>query len=117
MDFEFSFKYTEQDILRMEVSPNERIKGDLNLLSEWLISDVSIGTTTLPKVKEVLEGSGTKKAKLWGNAFIAMVKKDYTTIKWAVLHKNTYCKLPTEMLYAILKIWVKEFEKDWKKRN
>ena len=117
MDFEYVFKYTEQNSLRMEVIPNEKIKGDLSILTDWLHSDVSIGTTELPKVKEVLESKGNKKAKIWGNAFIAKVNKKYTKIKWSVLKLPTYCKLPTEMLYEILQIWVKELKKDRENRN
>ena len=118
-----NFRYHIENIggyIDLIVEPNEMTSGYINNVGGWLLCDVQgCGEDYLPKVKSVLEGE-VEEEIFWGNAYKAVVHKDYTKISYDYEEDNpemVLCTLPTEMLYEILKIWAKAREEHYKDKN
>lgn len=102
------------------VEPNEMTTGYIDNVGGWLLCDVQgCGEDYLPKVKNILDGK-VEEEVFWGNAYKAIVRKDYTKISYDYEEDNPKmvpCTLPTEMLYEILQIWTKACEEQRAKEN
>ena len=113
MELEYSIKCSGAGFLDIEIKPNKSITGYLPNISGWLSSDVqNLAGYLLPKIKQILDGE-IKEENFDGNAYEAIVSKEYTTISYIFEYCNPKmvpCTLPTEMLYEILKVWTKAYE-------
>lgn len=117
------FKYHIEKVgksIDLVVEPNEMTSGYINNVGGWLFCDVhSHAKEYIPQVKNVLEGK-VEEEVFWGNAYKAVVRKDFTKISYDYEEDNPEmvpCTLPTEMLYEILEIWIKAYEEHRAKEN
>ena len=117
------FKYHIENIggsIDLIVEQNEMTSGYINNVGGWLFCDVrGHAKEYLPQIKSVIEGL-TEEQIYWGNAYKAVVHKDFTKISYDYEEDNPEmvpCTLPTEMLYEILKIWIKACEEQDKDEN
>lgn len=105
------------------------IKSDLlteeqaEMIEVWLISDVIFPERTLKEISLALNSQDDiKPICVGGNAFWCDVGKEYTWITYQYEDdfdegKCPYkpCKIPTKLVYEIVKVWSEEREK-WKKK-
>ncbi len=121
MDFEYEFEEIG-GILEINIKECENITGYVHNIGGWLSSDVQgCGEDYLPRIKEILNSDNPYEEELfWGNAYKALVHKDYTTISYDFEEDNPEmvpCILPTKMLCEILEIWIKAKEEHRAKKE
>ena len=107
--------------MNLQIRENDSISGYLPNISGWLSSDVqNMGESYfLPIFNKVLNEISEEEI-IAGNAYETIIHKDYTTISYDFEYCNPKmvpCTLPTEMLYEILKIWIKAYEEHRNKQN
>lgn len=107
MDFKYSFKDRGIFGLRMEIVPNEYIKGNIIMINSWLEGDIHKSDTIYNYMKSFMENPEMKEANFGGNSCDVFANREYATIQWE-WHDQVpdSCTLPTQMLYEILQIWV-----------
>ena len=91
----------------------EEVKGDKETLTGWLNTDIGGYQKTLEYIDDVLSGKNEEDI-LWGNAYKAYVKKDFTEIHFNFeedVPTVMPCTVPTKLLREIVKAWLDEHEK------
>ena len=91
----------------------EEVKGDKETLTGWLNTDIGGYQKTLEYIDDVLSGKNEEDF-LWGNAYKAYVRKDFTEIHFNFEDDDPTirpCIVPTRLLREIVKAWLDEFEK------
>ncbi len=120
-----NFNYNFEEIggfLEINIEKCENITGYVHNIGGWLLSDVQcFGSRYLSRIQEILNSDNPDEEELfWGNAYKALVHKDYTTISYDFEEDNPEmvpCTLPTKMLCEILEIWIKAKEEHIAKKE
>ncbi len=89
------------------------ILGDKFTLTDWLYTDIGDYRKTLEYIDDVLNEKNDGDL-LWGNAYKAYVKKDFTEIHFIFEEDNHAigpCTVPTKLLREIVEAWLDEYEK------
>ena len=111
---EHKWKFRSRDYyLDMIFDDVEEVKGDKETLTGWLNTDIIGYQKTLEYIDDVLSGKNEEDF-LWGNAYKAYVKKDFTEIHFIFEEDNHAigpCTVPTKLLREIVKAWLDEHEK------
>ena len=114
MEFEYNLKLSKSGFLHIEIKPNGNMTGYIPNISGWLSSDVqNMGKTYFLPIFEKVIGGVSEEEVIAGNAYEAVIRKDYTTISYNFEYCNSKmvpCTLPTQMLYEILEIWIKAYD-------
>ena len=112
MKYKWNFRFHE-DYFVMVFDDVEEVKGDKTTLTGWLYTDIGDYYKTLEYIDDVLSGKNEEDF-LWGNAYKAYVKKDFTEIHFNFEDDDSTirpCIVPTRLLCEIVKAWLDEFEK------
>ena len=91
----------------------EEGKCDKTTLTGWLYTDIGDYYKTLEQIDDVLSGKNEEDF-LWGNAYKAYVKKDFTEIHFNFeedVPTVKPCTVTTKLLREIVKAWLDEHEK------
>ena len=111
---EHKWKFRSRDYyLDMIFDDVEEVKGDKETLTGWLNTDIIGYQKTLEYIDDVLSGKNEEDF-LWGNAYKAYVKKDFTEIHFNFeedVPTVMPCTVPTKLLREIVKAWLDEHEK------
>ena len=111
---EHKWKFRSRDYyLDMIFDDVEEVKGDKETLTGWLNTDIGGYQKTLEYIDDVLSGKNEEDF-LWGNAYKAYVRKDFTEIHFIFEEDNHAigpCTVPTKLLREIVKAWLDEHEK------
>ena len=112
MERKWKFHFHE-DYFVMVFDDAEEVKGDKATLTGWLYVDVGDYRKTLEYIDDVLSGKNEEDF-LWGNAYKAYVRKDFTEIHFNFeedVPTVMPCTVPTKLLREIVKAWLDEHEK------
>ena len=111
---EHKWKFRSRDYyLDMIFDDVEEVKGDKETLTGWLNTDIGGYQKTLEYIDDVLSGKNEEDF-LWGNAYKAYVRKDFTEIHFNFeedVPTVMPCTVPTKLLREIVKAWLDEHEK------
>ena len=111
---EHKWKFRSRDYyLDMIFDDVEEVKGDKETLTGWLNTDIIGYQKTLEYIDDVLSGKNEEDF-LWGNAYKAYVRKDFTEIHFNFeedVPTVMPCTVPTKLLREIVKAWLDEHEK------
>ena len=112
MERKWKFHFHE-DYFVMVFDDAEEVKGDKATLTGWLYVDVRDYRKTLEYIDDVISRKNEEDF-LWGNAYKAYVRKDFTEIHFNFEEDTPSvkpCTVPTKLLREIVKAWLDEHEK------
>ena len=121
----FEYEMNSDEILcKMKIKSDELTDAQSFVIESWLTDDVIAPNDVLKEFEKAINSEGVFiPSSIGGNGFWREVGKEYTLITFQYEHcfadgKCPFkpCKVPTKLLYEILKVWAIEYEK-WKKEK
>lgn len=124
MLFEYKMNSTE-DLCKMKIISDRLLDAECLVIESWLTDDVITPNDVIEEFEKAINRKEDFTPNcIGGNVFWREVGREYTLITYQYEEyykdgKSPFkpCKVPTKLLYEILKVWAVEYEKWVKERE